>query len=218
MQELPVSKYAKQWLAHPIVADADARTVERLLSSEPACIRVLAYDAGEAIYTRKHFQHELGFVLRGRVTVDRQTEHGGMRMSELGEGDLFGAAALYCQQQEFVVEIRARTDCRVLFVTEDAWTELLLSDGATLRQYLGYLGERLRYLNKRLDALSSDTMEDRLFLYLQGKAVDGVYTVKHYTHLADELCVGRATLYRAMDALCGQGRVLKDGNTIFILE
>ncbi len=218
MKELSIKRYERQWREHPLLLGVDDAAANRLLSAAPPCTRVVEYAAGETIYSRKQFVRELGFVLKGAVTVDRETEHGSMRMSDLTKDDLFGAAALYCEQEEFVAEIRARTACRVWFVTEAAWTELLSSDTGLLRRYLAYLGERLRYLNKRLDALSQDTMEDRLFLYLKGKAVDGVYTIRHYTHLADELCVGRATLYRAMDALCGAGRVLKDGNTVFILE
>lgn len=218
MQELTPTKYLKNWRSHPLLADAESETLDRLLSDDPSCIAVREYAAGETIFSRREFLRALGFVLKGAVTVDRVTEHGGMRMSELSEGDVFGAAALYVEQGEFVAEITARTVTRILFVSEDAWTALLLANAGTLKRYLAYLGGRLRYLNKRLDALSQDTMEDRLFLYLKGKADNGVYTIKNHSRLADELCVGRATLYRAMDALCGQGRVLKDGNTVFILE
>lgn len=36
------------------------------------------------------------------------------------------------------------------------------------------------------------------------------------TALAEALCVGRATLYRALDALEGEGRIRRDQRTIVL--
>ncbi len=216
MKELLTSRYLIEWMGNPLFLAVDTDAVIRVIRASGQEIRVCSYSPGEIVCSRTSFQRALGFLLKGTVSVLRNVGHGGMRMSELQAGDLFGAAALYTDAEEYVTEIVCRKPSRILYVPEALWTMILMSDSSVMTAYLRYLGGRLRYLNDRLDALSQDSMEDRLMLYLGTKAQDGVYRADRYSHLAEELCVGRATLYRAIDSLCADGRIRKDGNTIYL--
>ena len=50
------------------------------------------------------------------------------------------------------------------------------------------------------------------------EAKKGVYTVKNYTKLSEMLCLSRATLYRALDALESSGKIKREGKQIILLE
>ena len=50
------------------------------------------------------------------------------------------------------------------------------------------------------------------------EATDGVYLVNSYTELSEMLCLSRATMYRALDSLCVEGKIARDGKKIILLE
>ena len=139
-------------------------------------------------------------------------------MSRLKQNDLFGAASLFCSDAAYVVDIRCVEPCRILFLQEDELMDLFQSDPCVLRNYLCYLNGRIRFLNQRLDALSKNTVPDKLMSAFVSEATDGTVEVRSYTELAKSLCLSRATLYRALDTLCAEGKILRDGKNIIILE
>ena len=179
--------------------------IERLLSESD--VSVLTFDAGSYLMRRASTHHRLGILLKGQAVVERKTDGGLMHMSRLRESDLFGAASVFCEDETYVVDIRCVTPCRVVF-----WNE------SVLKNYLRYLTTRIRFLNRRLDALSKNSVPGKLMSYFSSESQEGVLTVKSYTELADTRCLSRATLYRAVDTLCAEGRILRDGKKIILME
>ncbi len=185
--------------------------VSRLL--DQAGIGVEDFAAGEAIYTPEAFRRCLGVVLTGQATVHKRSAAGGaMLMSMLGPGALFGAAALFQPEQEaYVTEIQAKKPVRALLIPEADLKKLLQQDFRLTEHYLSYLTSRIHFLNARLEGLISPTVEERLMLFLSNQADETGSVQLHfsYTALAQTLCIGRASLYRALDALEAQGRICR---------
>lgn len=161
---------------------------------------------------------QLGIVLRGSADVIRASSNGRMHMSTLKRNDLFGAASLFGDEESYVTDIRCNEPVRVLLINEAEMLRLLSENANVLRNYLRYLNTRIRFLNRRLDAFSKNTVAARLYTYMTDEAVNGVYTVKNLTKLSDTLCVSRATLYRAIDALESSGQIRRNGKQIIITE
>ena len=67
----------------------------------------LIYDrvpAGSVVYDPTHFQRCLGILLEGQLQVTK----GGLSVSVLEPGDVFGAAALFSDRAEFETTITAK--------------------------------------------------------------------------------------------------------------
>jgi CRP-like cAMP-binding protein len=107
---------------------------------------------------------------------------------------------------------------RVLIISEDELLSLLSQNTTVLKNYLRYLNERIRFLSKRLDAFSKNTVAAKLMTFLTSEAKDGVCSVRNYTKLSEMLCLSRATLYRALDALEASGKIKRDKKNIILME
>jgi CRP-like cAMP-binding protein len=84
--------------------------------------------------------------------------------------------------------------------------------------YVRYLSGRIQFLSRRLDAVSADTAEGKLGQYLLTNADETDQVTISATGLSQRLGVGRATLYRAFEALERDGAIRREGKTIRILS
>mgnify|MGYP002626889534 CR=1 FL=1 len=183
-----------------------------------AHISVLEYEAGEYLFRKDDTTERIGILLRGTADVNRASSDGMMHMSTLKRNDLFGAASLCGKDASFVTNICCNEHVRALIIPEDEMLNLLSENRTVLRNYLCYLNGRIRFLNKRLDAFSKNTVPARLMTFFVSEAADRICTVKSYTKLAESLCVSRATLYRALDTLEEEHKIRRSGKEIQLLE
>ena len=183
-----------------------------------ADVSVVAYDAGEYLFRKEDTSDRIGILLRGTADVKRMSKDGMMHMSTLKRNDLFGAASLCGGGESFVTDIQCNEQARVLIIPEEEMLNLLSENRTVLRNYLSYLNGRIRFLNKRLDAFSKNSVTSRVLTFFTSESTDGVYTVKSFTMLSDSLCISRATLYRALDALEREHKIRRNGKEIYLME
>lgn len=155
----------------------------------------------------------LCFILSGRAKI--YSQNGETVMREIGPGDFFGFAALFCESCE-KSRVAAVTDCSVAYLCEDEVAKLCGLSYDFCRNYIAFLSGRIRFLNERICELTDKTPERKLFrIFLDFSAVDG--TVKlpfSMSELANRLMIGRSSLYRAIDSLAAAGIIEKtDKNT-----
>ena len=174
----------------------------------------LRAEKGSVVYDRKRFRRCLGAVLRGRIQVRRET----LLMSTLGEGDVFGAAALFCGGEDYPTTLTALTDCEALLIPQESVRLLLRECGDFAEDYAVYLSGRIQFLSSRLEAVSSPSAQGKLAQYLLANAGAERTLTLSATQLCQRLGVGRATLYRAFEALEGTGAIVREGKTIRILR
>ena len=184
-----------------------------------ADVSILEYDAGEYLFQKCDTTDRIGIILRGTADVNRESNDGMMHMSTLKRNDLFGAASLCGGEKEsFVTDIRCNVRSRVLIIPEEEMLDLLSQNRTVLRNYLSYLNSRIRFLNQRLDAFSKNTVAARILSFLNAETCGSVYTVKSFTRLSESLCISRATLYRALDALEKEHKIRRNGKEIQLME
>ena len=181
-------------------------------------VSIAEYDAGEYLYHKNDRTNRIGILLRGSAEVNRESRDGKMHMSTLKRNDLFGAASICGENTAYVTDIRAKERTRVLIIPENEMLDLLSSDQTVLRNYLSYLNGRIRFLNKRLDAFSKNSVAARIMTFFAAEADGNAYHVKSFTKLSESLCVSRATLYRALDTLEDEHRIRRNGKEIELLE
>ncbi len=195
---------------HPLFAGVDRELLESALDSAER----LSVPRGETIYSRGRFRRCLGVLLEGRVKVDK----GALTMSVLRAGDLFGAAALFSGGAGYPTTLTAQTDCRILLLPQEEVRRLIREDGAFAENYVTYLSGRIQFLTGRLGALSAASGEGRLAQYLLTNCgEDGALTISA-AQLCRRIGVGRATLYRAFEALEDAGAIAREGKTIRLTD
>lgn len=195
---------------HPLFAGVDQAALERLLLDAES----LNVPKGEAIYTPYQFRRCLGLLLSGRVQVTKDM----LLVSHLGAGDLFGAAALFTDNQDYATTLTALTPCRLVLFPQDGVERLVEESSRFALNYIRYLSSRIQFLSGRLDTVSAGTAEGKLAQYLLSAVGDEEQVAISATQLSARIGVGRSTLYRAFEALEREGAIAREGKVIRILR
>lgn len=169
---------------------------------------------GDTVYDPHRFRRCLGVLLSGTLEVRRES----LLVARLRAGELFGAAALFGGGDAYPTTLTALTDCALVLIPQEGVTRLVRESGAFAEGYVTYLSGRIRFLSGRLDTVSADSGAGKLAHYLL-TAADGEGRVTlSATQLCQRLGVGRATLYRAFDALERAGAARREGRSIVITD
>ena len=172
---------------------------------------------GEEILTPDSREKCAGLILEGKARVSTADSAKKNILRELAQKDVFGIANLF-SGAPFVTEIRASSPCRILFLPELAVRHLLEDDRAFLYNYLGFLSSRIRFLNQKICYFTAGSAERRLALYLLSFKSQTISIDLSLSSLAELLDLGRASLYRAFDALEEAGYLKKEGRAVKILR
>lgn len=167
---------------------------------------------GSKIYTPHQFQRCLGVVLEGQIQVTK----GSLIMSVLEPGDLFGAAALF-HAEDYAVTLTAQRSCTLLLLPQALVEDLMARFPQVARNYVAYLSGRIRFLSGKIETLAAGSVERKLAQYLLAHAPEG-WMACSATGLAKRLGVGRASLYRAFDALTQMGLIRREGKRLQVLD
>ena len=176
---------------------------------------------GETIYSRDRFRRALGVVLEGSVRVYRAGEDGRrVLMNRLEAGGVFGAAALYGECTEYVTEIEAAVRAQVGFLAQEQVTALMRRDFRAAENYIRFLSDRIRFLNRKIANFTNGPNGNRLYRYLlEHRQPDGLVNIPvSMVELAQSLNIGRSSLYRSLDALESEGWIHREGKSIRITK
>ena len=172
---------------------------------------------GEEILSPDTREKRAGLILEGKARVTTADLAKKNILRELSQKDVFGIANLF-SSDSFVTNIRTATPCRILFLPELAVRHLLENDRAFLYNYLGFLSGRIRFLNQKICYFTAGSAERKLALYLLSFKSQKIRIDLPLSSLAELLDLGRASLYRAFDALEEAGYLQKDGRNITLLR
>lgn len=178
-----------------------------------------SFKKGDIIYSAERYPNALGIILKGEAfAVTNNGSH--LFMKGFKAGTAFGAAAVFGNKNEFVSTITAKTDIEMLFLTEDKLKKIFLEFPQTSLNYIEFLSEKIRFLNKKVGLLSSGSAEDTVLNYLTSAADSGGNAVlpSNMTLLSKTIGISRASLYRCLDSLENQGLILKEKNTVKVIK
>lgn len=176
---------------------------------------------GEVIYSPTHYERSMGILLSGSVMVTKSGGDGpSLVISVLNKGELFGAAALFNEEEEYASTLTARGDCVLAMLTQERVSALLRADPEEANSYIQYLSGRIRFLGDKIDGLIAGSGERKLAHYLLAHMDEaGVVRLScSLTELAERLHMGRASLYRAFDRLAEEGTLSRKGKQITLLH
>ncbi len=173
------------------------------------------FKKGAVIYSDEHVERALALVLEGSVRV----YHGRVVMNELRAGEVFGAAALFGGEDPYPSTVTAHTACRILFLPQQTVSQWMAAIPRVGENYIRFLSDRIRFLNRRLSTLTAGQTDGKLWRYLLAHCDenDTVHLYGGMTALAESLDMGRSSLYRSMDTLTEAGKIRRHGNQIDII-
>ncbi len=173
----------------------------------------VTYRRGQVVYNTHTFRRAVGLIVRGSVVVRSSGE---VVINRLHAGEIFGVAALFdSEQDDYVTEIIADEESAVQFIPQELMSQLLAEFPSIAERYIRFLSGRVRFLNRKLSALTIGNTENRLYHYLLSHQ-DEQGTIQlpdTMTELAKALNMGRSSLYRSLDTLVREGILIKVGKT-----
>ena len=123
---------------------------------------------------------------------------------------------LFSDEPSPATTVTARVECSAVFFEKDAIAELIESEPGAAIGFAAYLSARIRFLTRRIEALTAGDSVSKLLSYLLEREQDGEVDIQSCAELARRLDVGRASLYRALDSLETSGGIRREGKKIFI--
>lgn len=195
--------------------------MEKLLARED--VLSVSFQSGETIYDPQHYRRSMGIILSGSVEVYNNTGSHAVLLNILSAGQTFGVASLFYDAGFYISHIVAKGRCKVLFIPQDALLALFRDDMHAVTNYIAFLSGRIYFLNRKIDSFTRESAQQRLAMYLADAAVktqQGIIVRLPFgmNKLAALLSIGRASLYRAMQALIDDGLIERKGRLIHILD
>ena len=162
----------------------------------------------------------MGIIDQGKAVVLSEDAERSVILRNLSAGDVFGVSTIFSPQENFVSNIVAKTPCTVVFLSAEAVKTLLEKDNNFMFNYIQFLSQRIRILNKRISCFTAGSSEKRLYFFLESIADEnGIIELDiPMSTLCEMLDIGRASLYRAFEKLESQALIEKEGRKIKIIS
>lgn len=189
-----------------IVLFAPAREDElnELIRNAPG--RVHSYDKGEIIAIQGSRVKSLLVLLSGSIRAQMTNPEGKrLTMDEIDAPDLLAAAFVYSSQNQYPVTIEAtETNTLVWGIDREYLLGFMGRHTSIMRSFLGLISDRSHFLTQKINALSLQSLRERLLSYLARHGSTG-----KQEDLAMLLGVTRPALARLLSELSSEGIITR---------
>ncbi len=171
------------------------------------------FDKGTEIYNGSSFSRAMGIILSGKAEAFDEV----LLKKSFVQGDVFGVAALYCDDEEYISRIVAVTECEIQFIFEDTLNDIFKTYPITASNYIAFLSGRIRFLNKKIKLFTCKGVSSKLYQFLSENADESnAVEISNMSRLAKMTSIGRTSLYRAVEELTDAGMIEKFGSRFII--
>ena len=186
-----------------------------------ADMKIITAKKGETIMTENNFSRCLALVLKGRASVSKIGLDGRRTIiNRFSEGDVFGMATLFFEEEEYPSEITAENSLRLAVFPKETIEKAFFEYPDFAKAYVVLLSEKIHFLNKKLSAFSEGEAAEKLLRWIKNfsNGKNEFFLPCSVSKLAGMLGIGRASVYRAFDTLSERDIIRKDGKKIVILK
>ncbi len=187
-----------------LFAPAKDEELEELIRHAPG--RVLTYDRGEIIAMQGSRIKSLLVLLSGSIRAQMTSPEGKrLTMDEIEAPDLLAAAFVYSSQNQFPVTIEATEPHTIVWgIDREYLLGFMGRHISVMRSFLGLISDRSYFLTQKINALSLQSLRERLLGYLARHGSTG-----KQEDLAMLLGVTRPALARLLSELASEGVITK---------
>ena len=180
--------------------------------------RITKLESGESLTS----DQGICVILKGSVAAEKRSGDKKLLMRTFGAGSVSGVASLFSNgENDTLSTLTALSKTEMLIIDQQTVTSLIHVNGAFALDYIAFLTSRIRFLNSRIKAYTASGATSKLAMHflLSDEHESGTVTLHvSLSRLADMLDMGRASLYRALDALSDSKIISKDAKTVTILD
>lgn len=209
-------------LSTKLFSGADEKKLLSFL--ENGSFRAVEYDAGEVICSPSDGERKMVIFILGKAEIYSADEGRSVLLRTVGRGCVVGVANLF-SKEDFVSRVIAAKKCEVLEISSEKYGKILESDSRAMYNFVAFLSQKIRYLNKKIVCLTAGSAERRLAYFLDSslsESCDCDDAPSEITVQMNSLCemlnLGRASLYRAADKLTEEGFIRREGKKIVVLD
>ena len=106
------------------------------------------FEKGETIYSANQFRKALGFIIKGKASAT--TDNSDLLfMKTFSKGSIFGAAAIFGNNESYVSRIIATSKTEVLFIDEDTLIRIFEKYPQTSINYINFLSDKIRFFHNK---------------------------------------------------------------------
>ncbi len=177
------------------------------------------YPTGSVIRNESSEEHALLCILNGKANVYSKREGKKVLLNTLESGDIFGAVSLFGSYAQCPTSVVAKGTVRCAIVKQEDLERVFLRFPAVAVSYIAFLSDRIRFLNRKIDALSARSVESKVanfLLTMHGKCA--LHSKINMSQAASSLDIGRASLYRLLQSFASKGLIRVDGGIITLLN
>ena len=161
----------------------------------------------------------MGFVLSGKCIAKKTKMHGDdIPLNVFNVSDTFGVLSVLTNRPDFPTCITSVNGCEVAFLSKKDVDYLIDNYPVVARNFIDFLATRITFMNDKISTFSAYNVEQKLATYLLqlSNKIDSETLIFSRTQCAKVLNAGRASLYRALDALVEKGVICLDGKKVII--
>ena len=205
--------------SHPIFTGVPENHIKKYFCKKNLSVR--SFMQGETAYSSTTKNPQVAILLCGVARVFAKASNDGENalLRTLHPGDMFGIANLYAEDNPFPSKIVAASELEILFMDGEIFKEFIETDSTALKNYLAMQSRKIVYLNKKISTFTAGSAEKKLIMFMLDHLDKDVFTVPcSMTELSNMLGIGRASLYRAIDALTDDGTISKQSKNTFKVD
>jgi CRP-like cAMP-binding protein len=196
------------------VNDKDLEIISKKLVYE-----IKTFEGGEKIYTPEGFEKKVGFIIEGECLVERiKSDGNAIPLNTLSNFDSFGILAVFSCEDRYPTQILSKKKTTILFLEEKTVLALTKEYYEVSLSIINFMSRKIDFLNKKVATFSADSVEEKIALYLlsESKRQKTSCVILNFSHTAKILNSGRASVYRALDALENLSLIKVENKKIYI--
>lgn len=164
----------------------------------------------------------VGILLSGRGVIYSSDKGRQTLLKFVSPGSAVGVASLFATEPPATRTVACGDGkSEMFFVGRNAFEELLEASPSFRVGLIKFLADRVSFLNSKIDTVTAGSAERRLAIFIKNSRADESGVIDpgmSMTALAHALDIGRASLYRAFDALQSDGIIIRNGDLIKVLS
>lgn len=190
----------------PLFAGLTDEALKALTSDSPN--RSRSYDKGEMIAMQGERIKSLPLLLSGEVRAQMTSPEGKrLTVDIIAAPELLASAFVYSSESRYPVTIEAVEVSEIWHLDKEYFLRFMSQEPVLMRAFLTSVSDRCHFLSQKLNALSLQSLRERLLKHLRERNDWG-----KQEELALLLGVARPSLARLLGELVEEGVLIKEGH------
>ena len=177
------------------------------------------YAKGDIIISPDENYSKILFIKSGRCVVyKRRPDSASVPLNTLECGNSFGILAVL-SIEDFPTHVVAAKKTKLLEISKEGFQYLIGKYPTVARNVIDFLSRKVYFLNQKIATFTADSVEQKLALYLlsQSRQHGAEFDFNH-KKTAETINVGRASVYRALEALEKGGLIRYEDKKVYIID